>query len=133
MLEYSQAMLKTAVRAALEYFETVFWEPVIQAQHKTTLDRGVFGPRWVSKFEFSAPPEDGARQVLLDAIKALGNDSERYDIPSLEAVPAQWVSYRHGIGSDEPEPVMTEKEKYTALVGATNKDLTIMYMYGGAH
>ena len=87
----------------------------------------------MSRVTFPAPPESDARQVLLDAIGALGTGEERYTCPSLAAVPAHWIGYRSGVSEDAPEPLISEAEKYEELNREVGNEMTIMYLYGGAN
>ena len=108
------------------------WAPISSWQKPSVKDPGVKGPTWVSRASYLAPPEDDLRRVLLDAIKELGNGTEQFATPQIEALHAQWTGWRKGVGKDEPEPTLSEQEKYEALCRSTTNDKVIFYSYGGA-
>lgn len=132
MARFSSEELAESLKAARKFMHASLWQPVAKIQRQTTIDRGVRGPRWVSKTEFPAPEEDDACQLLLAAIRELGDGHEEFPVPSMQAVPVQWVGHRANVANDTPEPSdMTERAKFDALTAEVGNDKTIMYMYGG--
>ncbi|KAI9812643.1 MAG: hypothetical protein M1827_004632 [Pycnora praestabilis] len=106
---------------------------VSSRQKASTQDPGVRGPVWVSRITYPAPPENDLQKVVLDAIKEFGDGTERYDIPNIGGLEAQWIGWRGGVEKKEPEAPGCELEKYENLMREVkNKDLTVFYVYGGA-
>lgn len=96
-------------------------------------DPGVKGRMWVSKVALPPPPEDDVRQHVFAAIAALGTGTEEYTKPRLEPVGAEWLGFRGGVSDNEPEPSMTEQEKYHSLMGEVKNQTTILYFHGGSN
>ncbi|KAJ4219329.1 hypothetical protein NW757_014555, partial [Fusarium falciforme] len=80
-----------------------------------------------------APPEDGLRNLLFEAIEALGRGSEQYCKPTTQPMGAEWVGYRSGVSARTPEPSISELEKYKNLVSEVQTDLTLLYFHGGSY
>lgn len=106
----------------------------ISAQQAMFLkDPGVKGKMWVSKVTLPPPPEDDVRQHVFSAIAALGSGKEEYAKPALEPVGAEWLGYRGGVSDKEPEPSISDKEKYDNLMGEVKNRTTILYFHGGSN
>ncbi|MCJ1264463.1 hypothetical protein MMC22_004335 [Lobaria immixta] len=133
MSKPSKADLATAVKQARANLTAGLRTPVLTRQRETNQDREAIGSLWVSRVTFSAPAEDDARQIILNAIDILGRGDEQYTHPTTEAVQAQWTGYRAGVSGTEPEPDVSEAEKFGCLMKEVKCPVTILYMYGGAH
>nr|POE77898.1 hypothetical protein CFP56_09541 [Quercus suber] len=134
MDSFTREAMEGFITKAREVTSASFRMPITKIQRLSTMDKGVRGPRWVSRTTFPAPQEDDIRCMLVDAIKILGDGQEDYPLPDVVSVPVQWVGVRSGVAKDAPEPPeMTEQAKYEALVAETSSDLTLLYIYGGAH
>ncbi len=59
------------------------------------------GPSWV---RLPAPPEDHVRQLIYDAVSALGVGDEKYTIPVIENMQAQWTGFRAHVPRMESGP-----------------------------
>ena len=109
--------------------------PVLLRQQQTTGDRPAKGRVWVSRVTFPAPVEDDVRQIVLDAIEELVPSSKDkvYPQPTLANVQAQWTGFRSGVTLKEPEPAISEEEKFSNMMREVHNPITIIYMYGGGH
>ncbi|KAI9705270.1 MAG: hypothetical protein M1820_005268 [Bogoriella megaspora] len=108
------------------------WAPISATQKRSVKDPGVKGSVWVSRIKYDPPPEDNVKQILLNAISELGDGTEKFAIPEIGELEAQWTGFRKGVGKDDPEPALSEKEKYEALCQEISNDKVIFYAYGGA-
>lgn len=129
----SRSDLAAAVERARAMTAAGMSGPVTKRQRETTADREAKGPLLVSRVWFPAPSDDDVRQVICNAISALGVGDERYTIPVIEHVQAQWTGFRAGVPRSEPEPLIAEAQKYDCLMKEVSSPLTILYAYGGAH
>ncbi|MCJ1457343.1 hypothetical protein MMC28_007711 [Mycoblastus sanguinarius] len=107
--------------------------PVVRTQRETTVDREAKGPSWVSRVVFSAPAEDDILQIICNAVNDLGVGDERYAVPALADVRAQWTGFRARVPKNEPEPLIPEAKKLDYLMSEVSSPLTILYAYGGNH
>ncbi|KAL9011920.1 MAG: hypothetical protein Q9173_003280 [Seirophora scorigena] len=105
--------------------------PVGTLQRETSADREASGPCWVSRVVLSAPVEQDALNIILDAVKGLGDGNERYTTPVIDNVRAQWTGYRANVQKDEPEPNISEIEKFHHLQEEVKNPITILYLHGG--
>lgn len=103
-----------------------------ETQKNSMRDPGIKGPMWVAKVTLPQPEMD-VRDAVLHAIEILGNGQETFDIPAAVAVEAEWTGYRRGVGKKEPQPDISEEEKYRALRKDITSDMTILYLHGGAY
>ena len=133
MHNISKSELAAAVKRARGMMTATMSGPVTKRQRETSADREAKGPSWVSRVVFPAPPEDSIRQIICDAISVLGVGDEKYITPAVENVQAQWTGFRAGVPKVEPEPLISEPEKFDCLMREVSKPLTILYAYGGAH
>ncbi|KAJ5539824.1 hypothetical protein N7513_008156 [Penicillium frequentans] len=103
-----------------------------ETQKNSMRDPGIKGPMWVAKVTLPQPEMD-VRDAVLHAIEILGNGQETFDIPAVNEVGAEWTGYRRGVGKNEPQPDISEEEKYRALRKDITSDMTILYLHGGAY
>ncbi|KAJ5792825.1 uncharacterized protein N7503_008803 [Penicillium pulvis] len=103
-----------------------------ETQKNSMRDPGIKGPMWVAKVTLPQPEMD-VRDAVLHAIELLGNGQETFDIPAVNEVGAEWTGYRRGVGKNEPQPDISEEEKYRALRKDITSDMTILYLHGGAY
>ncbi|KAI9041264.1 alpha/beta hydrolase [Aspergillus affinis] len=109
-----------------------FLLPVGVQQKHSMGDPGIKGPMWVSKVTFPAP-EDAVQDAVLKAIEHLKTGGETFDIPDVNPVEAEWTGYRNGVGNNEPQPEISEEEKYKKLQEESQSDMVILYFHGGAY
>ncbi|KAL8847463.1 MAG: hypothetical protein Q9221_007489 [Calogaya cf. arnoldii] len=105
--------------------------PVGTLQRETAADREARGACWVSRVVLPAVAETDALDLILDAVKGLGNGNEKYTIPTVENVRAQWTGHRAGVTKHEPEPTISETAKFEHLQEEVKSPITILYMHGG--
>jgi len=110
-------------------------EPIsLSKQQKGTLnDPGVKGAMWVSKVKFPCPAEDDVRQLLFTVIDELKTADEQYARVEAAPLEAEWTGHRANVSKNEPEPAISEKEKYDSLKRETTSKTTILYFHGGAY
>lgn len=107
-------------------------ETVTSRQKATGRDPGVRGSTWVSRIRYPRPPEDAIQGVVLHAIKELGDGTEKFQVPEVGEIEAQWIGWRSGVANDEPEVSGTELAKYEGLMRDVTSKVTVFYVYGGA-
>lgn len=105
---------------------------ISQQQNGTLKEPAIKGPSWVSKFTVPPPKEDCVRMLLLKVIDVLADGNEPLTRPQSEALDLQWTGYRINVGRETPEPLLSEKEKYSRLMKDISSPLVIMFIYGGA-
>ncbi|KAL8902864.1 MAG: hypothetical protein Q9207_004329 [Kuettlingeria erythrocarpa] len=105
--------------------------PVGTLQRETGADREARGACWVSRVVLPAPAENDTLNVILGAVRGLGNGNESYTIPAIENVRAQWTGHRAGVTKHEPEPNISEAKKFYHLQEEIKSPITILYIHGG--
>ena len=108
-----------------------YYQPVSAQQAATAIDFPAKGPMWASRTVLPAPREDAILGVVLDCIKELGNGHEDFTPPSTADVKVQWSGFRKGVEQKEPEPDISEREKFEKLMRDTSSPTTILYAHGG--
>ena len=109
----------------------------ITAQQRFSLkDPGVKGQMWVAHTTLTIDPhEDGVRQLLFEAIYALGYMGlELYDQCKLQSVEAEFQGHRPNVTNDTlPPEGLSDVETFEKLNNDVKTDGTILYFHGGAH
>lgn len=116
----------------IEKLKPVLFAPVSMQQMVTARDIPAKGPVWVSRTTFDKPEDNHELgSVLKDAFQALdfGGDST-YDF-SIEDVDVQWTAYRPAGKEKEPEPEISEREKFNGIMKDVSRDTVILYAHGG--
>lgn len=98
-------------------------------------DHAIKGPMWISKTTLTAKDagENNLLEALEQAINSLDDSVGKIPIPPLRNLEAEWTGYRTGVGGREPQPDITEDEKYDRLMKEVTSDVTILYFHGGAY
>ncbi|KAG6061979.1 hypothetical protein E4U32_002714 [Claviceps aff. humidiphila group G2b] len=95
------------------------------------------GRMWISPYTSPTPPEpEAVREALRKAIELSNNPdvpAPVISVPDLTPVYGEWTGYRADASSDEPQPDLSDKEKYDKLVGEMTGPTTMLYFHGGAH
>lgn len=105
----------------------------ISEQQKGSLKTSAIkGPVWVANFSLPSPPEDDIRRVLLEVIDKFNDQRVSYTRPISTPVELEWVGFRKGVGKDEPQPQISELEKYKGLMGDVTGSGVVFFVYGGA-
>ncbi len=98
-------------------------------QRQSRHDPGLKTPGWVSKVSFPAPLETNVCEAVFDAINALSDDSlPNLKRPDVMGVEAEWV----GSQDCDDAKIVTEQDKYEAMMRDVQKPTTILYARGGA-
>jgi acetyl esterase/lipase len=129
--ELRQELTVRVIRSFLE--PTGKPKSLSSSQSATLRDPGVTGKKWISRYTIPKPEEDDVRQQLFKAIDDLGDGTEIYTKPDLLPVEVEWTGYRAEAGDYDPEPDISEDEKYANLMSEVTSDVTILYFHGGAY
>lgn len=106
---------------------------VSKQQAMSLKDPGIKGKMWISKVTLPKPEEDDLRRAVVDAVDALKEGNEKYTVPDLAPVEAEWTGWRKDVGKDAPRPDLSESEHYEHLMKEVSSDVTILYFHGGAY
>ncbi|KAL1624253.1 hypothetical protein SLS56_007955 [Neofusicoccum ribis] len=93
----------------------------------------VKGPMWVSNATMPAPPEDDVRQELLKAIDDMKTGDETYTVPDLVPVEGEWHGHRANATKTEPDPPISDAEKYARMMKEVKTDAVVLFFHGGAY
>lgn len=118
--------------AVIRSFLTGRRVPVGKQQKGAMHDPGIKGPLWVSKVRISQPEMD-VQDAVIKAIEELKVGEEKYDIPGVGPVEAEWTGYRRGVDKNAPEPQLSEEQKYAELKKENDADMVVLYFHGGAY
>ena len=124
--------LRTELTVAIIRSFMQFRSPVAKAQKGSMRDPGIKGPMWVSTVTMPQP-EDDVQDAVVKAIEELKLGAETFDIPGVAPVEAEWTGYRSGVGKKEPQPEISEEEKYKELRKEATADSVTLYFHGGAY
>jgi acetyl esterase/lipase len=125
--------IRTEVTVAIIRKLTSVPRPLASVQRYLGRDPGITGPIWISKVAFQVPPESDVLDVLVQAIKDLGDGSEHFTLPAIVPVEAEWTGSRRGVSKNAPRPNLSEEEHYQNLLNENPSDTTILYFHGGAY
>ncbi|KAL2214613.1 hypothetical protein CC79DRAFT_1339507 [Sarocladium strictum] len=109
---------------------------ISDTQKLSLRDPGIKGKIWVSTYASPVPPETALRDVLLEAIDEMRDQSApkpRFGVPDFAPVEAEWTGYRSKGKQGEPLPELSEVDKYKALTEECSTPTTILYLHGGAY
>jgi hypothetical protein len=128
----AEQQLQKMTSGFIEKLKPVLFASVSMQQMVTAQDIPAKGPVWVSRTVFHKP--EGSHElvsVLRDAFKTLdfGGDST-YDF-TVEGVDVQWTAYRPAGREKEPEPEISEREKFNGMMKDVSADTVILYAHGG--
>lgn len=126
--------LKTELLISLSrvLFKKTFSYPISKQQAMSLKDPGIKGKMWISKITLPAPEEDEIRTALLATIDELKEGGEKYTVPLLAPVEAEWTGYRADASLDAPRLELTEAQQFDRLMAEVSSDVTILYLHGGA-
>lgn len=109
-------------------------QSILPRQQRSRIDRGPSPSLWTSQVTLSAPPESDARDAVISAVKALGDEeNSALDESSLQMsdIRAEWVAVKRNPKDVARED--SEKARYEALMGDIEEDSpTIIFVHGGA-
>ncbi|KAK7557408.1 acetyl-hydrolase-like protein [Phyllosticta citricarpa] len=125
------AMLIAVVRSS---FDSPVKKSITDLQKHWARNPPIKGNMWCSRATIKAPPEDDARQKLLQAVEELKiTGKETYKVPEAVDITGEWHGLRAGVKPDTPEPNdLSEEAKYQNLVAETTSDAVVLYFHGGA-
>ena len=121
------SLISQKIRAA--NLQRSFKSTLSVLQRQSRHDPGAEGLAWVSKVSLPAPKETDVREALFDAIRALSDDSLPVpNRPDISPVEVEWVGARRSDATN----VVSEKDRYEAMMGDIQTPTTILYARGGA-
>ena len=132
MNELSANEIRSRIQKAREFILEACTAYTISEQQNRTLITFPIPPSLrVSAATFSAPLDStgDCRELLRDAIVALGDTNQAYNVPPFQEVPVEWSVYQPGLAARQD--VKTEVEARQSLRAGYGDDLTIMYIHGG--
>lgn len=88
---------------------------------------------WISKVTIPRPPEHDIRNILIKAVDDMKEGREKYTLPDINAVEAEWTGYRSRVPSNSLRPDLTEAQHYERLMSEVSSQTTILYLHGGAY
>ncbi|KAE8387750.1 Alpha/Beta hydrolase protein [Aspergillus alliaceus] len=124
--------LRTELTVAIIRSFISFATPIGKQQKGSMRDPGIKGHMWISKVTLPQP-EDDVQVAVFKAFEDLKLGGETYDIPGVVPVEAEWTGYRNGVNKNEPQPEISEEEKYKELRKEAQADTVILYLHGGAY
>lgn len=90
----------------------------------------------MTKGTFSAPAEreNDVRQLISRAVVMLGRGDKKFKLPQTSNVVVEWVGHwpRSSTSNTDPQPAISEQEKFVILMRDPKTDTTIVYLFGGA-
>lgn len=125
--------LRTEITVSIIRSFMTFSSSSEQMQKRSMKDPGVKGRMWVANVTMPRPPEADALDALLKAIEHHKEGGETYQVPELVDVEAEWTGYRKGVDKKEPQPPISDREKYDKMMEEVKEDLTVLYFHGGAY
>ena len=88
---------------------------------------------WISKVTFPRPEDEDIRSTLVGVVDALKLDDEKYTVPEIKPVEAEWTGYRTNVHSSRPRLDLSEQQHYERLMKEVTSDVTTLYFHGGAY
>ncbi len=107
--------------------------PISKQQQFSIRDSGIKGNMWISKVTLPRPDEDDIRDTLINAVEDMNEGGEKYTIPTISPVEAEWTGYRSRVPSNRPRPDLSEAQHYEKLMSEVSSPITILYFHGGAY
>ena len=126
---------KAVVKQVVRKFLSTVWPTISVIHEETTRDAPARGPVWISRTSFRAPSNKSLEDAVYGAIERLAADHQDTSTAkniALGDVGVEFVGSRPGVARDAPEPDISEHKKLQALEKACSKDMTILYVHGGA-
>ena len=96
MAFYSESRYEAELKALNEGFAVLRQANILQRQKQARQLSAADSPPYVRKTHFPRPPEDQVLSFLLEAVDGLKQSHERYTIPPLVDVCAEWVYDKAG-------------------------------------
>jgi len=107
--------------------------PVSKQQRLSIKDPGIKGNMWISKVTLPRPEENDLRDALVKAVEDMHEGGEKYTIPDISPVEAEWTGYRSDVHSNRRRPDLSEAQHYEKLMFEVSSPTTILYFHGGAY
>lgn len=101
--------------------------------------RPVRGAQWVARTTLAAPPENDVQQAVLRALREWQDPRDAGDDAwmtacGVQAVYAEWMCARPGVGAKDPEPEgVGEREKFESMASEVpeGEGVVVLYFHGG--
>ncbi|KAF1836191.1 lipase/esteras-like protein [Decorospora gaudefroyi] len=128
----AERRLQDMTKGLIEKMTPVLFAPVSMQQFATTKDTQARGPMWVSRTVFSKPKDPTElKAVVREALGDLAPGRERVGDFSIDDVKVQWTSFKPSSRAKEPEPSISEQEKYGGMMQDITTDIVALYAHGG--
>jgi hypothetical protein len=128
----AEETLQEMTRAFVEKIKPMLFAPVSMQQFVTQKDSQAKGPMWVIRTKFEKEDgRDNIRQVVKEALDCLAPCEASVGEFTVDNVKAQWTSFNPSAGEGEPEPSVSEQEKYDSMMKDITTDIVVLYAHGG--
>ena len=130
----SRPEIANAVAEVRKTRSRLSWDTISVRQSRSTKDKEVRGPLWVSRVTFPAAGDEHLLRLISDCIGSLGDGGsghENYALRPVVQVSAEWVGWRSGVSAKEVEPAVSEEQKYKYLMKDVSSSVTVFYLFGG--
>lgn len=120
------------INVSREVFKYILSFPISKQQAITLKDPGIKGKIWISKITLPMPEVDSLQKALIATIDELKEGKEKYTVPTMIPVEAEWTGYQADANSESPRLELSEAQHYDRLMAEVTSDVTILYLHGGA-
>jgi hypothetical protein len=128
----AEQVLQEMTTKFVEKIRPMLFAPVSMQQFVTAKDSQAKGPLWVSRTKFNkAQDRDKLQQVVKEVLDHLSPCERRVSDFTIDDVNAQWTSFNPSGGDREPEPSISEQEKYDNMMKDITTDIVVLYAHGG--
>jgi hypothetical protein len=130
--EQAEKTLQRMTAQFIEKITPVLFAPVSMQQFVTAKDTQAKGPMWVSRTTFDKMEDSkGLKDAVVKALDNLAPGKERVGDFTIEDVNVQWTSFKRSGREKEPEPPISEQDKYDGMMKDITTDTVILYAHGG--
>lgn len=128
----AEQKLQNMTSSFIEKMTPMLFAPVSMQQFVTAKDSQAKGAMWVSRTTFyKSEDQHGLKSDIVQALNDLAPRTCRYDDFSIEDVNVQWTSYKPSGKEKEPEPSISEQEKYNGMMKDLISETVVLYAHGG--
>lgn len=110
----------------------VYHTSISEQQKRFRNDVPAKGPMFVCPVTILAGNDNSVNDVVEEAIKTLGEGDEKYVMPCITEVKAEWVANRAGVEKDTPPKKIAEALRYSTMMKDVTSEMVMLYAHGGA-